>query len=180
MFKKIIQYVLPVTLLFIFGVAYADDTLFSTNLFAKFHAGSCIVCHDFFEKDKKGLAFTTHVKRGNVNRCTGCHKSKVTGFKHSSDWFAQPGLYTSDMDAKTTCEKMMEAMNAAFKSKALLAKEMEHHLLTDPRVLWGIEGATPESGNLPFKKKETDMVKGGMDEWKKQVMAWIEGGMKCE
>lgn len=57
---------------------------------------------------------------------------------------------------------------------------MEHHLLEDPRVLWGIEGATSESGNLPFNKKETDLVEGGLDEWEKEVKAWIEGGMKCE
>jgi len=180
MLKKIIHYALPAMLLFVFGAAHADDTLFSTNLYAKFHAASCTVCHDFFEKDKNGLSFTTHAKRRDVNRCTKCHKESVTGFKHSSDWFAQPGLYTSDMDPKTTCEKMMEALNAAFKSKKLLARDLEHHLLEDPRVLWGIKGATPESGQLPFKKKETDLVEGGMDEWKKQVMAWIEGGMKCE
>ena len=62
----------------------------------------------------------------------------------------------------------------------LLAEQLETHLLTDPRVLWGIEGAMKESGNLPFKKKEADMVKGGMAEWEEQVMAWIKGGMKCE
>lgn len=180
MLKKIIQRILPAILIFIFGLAHADDTLFSTNLFAKFHAGSCTVCHDFFEKDKNGLAFTTHAKRRDVNRCTSCHKSGITGFKHSSEWFAQPELYTSNMDPKTTCEKIMEALNAAFKSKALLARELEEHLLTDPRVLWGIEGATPESGNLPFKKKQTDLVEGGLEEWKAQVMAWIKGGMKCD
>ncbi len=180
MFKKIVQYILPAILVFTFGVLHADDTLFSTNLYAKFHAGSCIICHDFFEEDKNGLSFTTHAKRRDADRCTNCHKEKVTGFEHRSDWFAQPDLYTSDMDVKTTCEKIMEAMNAAVKSKALLAKEMEDHLLTDPRVLWGIEGATPNSGNLPFKKKEPDLVEGGMEEWKAQVMAWIEGGMKCE
>lgn len=180
MFRKTIQYVLLVISFLIFGLAHADDTLFSTNLFAKFHAGSCTICHDFFEAEKNGLAFTNHVKRRDVNSCTKCHKSGVTGYKHSSDWFAQPGLYTSGMDSKTTCEKIMEVLNAKFKSKDLLARDLEHHLLEDPRVLWGIEGATPESGNLPFKKKETDLVEGGLDEWKKEVMAWIKGGMKCE
>ncbi|MCP3875208.1 MAG: hypothetical protein GY699_18895 [Desulfobacteraceae bacterium] len=180
MFRKIIQFVLPAILFLISGFAYADDTLFSTNLNAKFHAGSCTTCHDFFEKDKNGLTFTNHAKRRDVNRCTKCHKSSVTGFKHRSDWFAQPGLYTSGMDSKTTCEKIMEVLNAKFKSKDLLARDLEHHLLEDPRVLWGIEGATPESGNLPFKKKETDMVEGGLDAWKKEVMEWIKGGMKCD
>ncbi|MCG8686156.1 MAG: hypothetical protein MI892_14855 [Desulfobacterales bacterium] len=180
MIKKLVRYVLPAVLFFIFSLAHADDTFFSTNLFAKFHAGSCTICHDYWEKDKNGLAFTNHKKRNDVNRCTKCHKSSVTGFKHSDDWFAQPELYTSGMDAEATCEKIMEVLFAKFKSKELLARELEHHLLEDPRVLWGIEGATPESGKLPFKKKETDMVEGGLDEWKKEVMAWIEGGMKCE
>lgn len=180
MVKKTIQYTLTVALLFIFNTAHANDTLFSTNLFAKFHAGSCTICHDFFEKEKDGLAFTTHAKRRNVERCTSCHKSGITGFKHSSDWFAQPGLYTSGMDSKATCEKIMEVLNAKFQSKDLLARDLEHHLLEDPRVLWGIKGATPESGDLPFKKKQTDMVEGGLDEWKREVMAWIKGGMKCE
>ncbi len=180
MFKKIIQYALPAIFFFVSGPALADDTLFSTNLYAKFHAGSCTICHDFFEKDKNGLAFATHAKRRDSNRCTSCHKSGITGFKHSSEWFAQPGLYTSGMDPKTTCQKIMEVLNAAFKNKELLAREIEDHLLKDPRVLWGIKGATPESGNLPFKKRETDLVEGGLDEWKEQVMAWIKGGMKCE
>ncbi len=180
MVKKIVQYTLTAALLFGFNTVHADDTLFSTNLFAKFHAASCTVCHDFFEEEKNGLAFTTHAKRRNVDRCISCHKSSVTGFKHSSDWFAQPDLYTSGMDSKTTCEKIMEVLNAKFKSKDLLARDLKHHLLEDPRVIWGINGATPQSGSLPFKKKETDMVEGGLDEWKKQVMAWINGGMKCE
>lgn len=180
MIKKYLSLFVTATLLFIINSANADDTLFSTNLFAKFHAGSCTVCHDFFEKERNGLVYTTHVKRSNVESCTKCHKSKVTGFKHSFDWFAQPGLYTSGMDPQTTCEKIMEFLNAKFKSRELLASELEHHLLEDPRVLWGIEGATPESGKLPFRKKQTDLVEGGMDEWKKEVMAWINGGMKCE
>ncbi len=74
----------------------------------------------------------------------------------------------------------MEVLIAKFKSEELLARDLEHHLLEDPRVLWGIKGATSESGNLPVKKKETDMVEGGLDEWKKQVMSWIKDGMKGE
>jgi hypothetical protein len=180
MFIIIIQYVLLVILSLAFGVAHADDTLFSAKLYAKFQAKSCTICHDFFEKEKSGLSFNTHANRRDVNRCITCHTSEVTGFEHGPEWFAQPDLYTSGMDAKATCEKTKESMRAEFKSNALLAKQLETHLLTDPRVLWGIEGATPKSGTLPFNKKEADMVKGGMDEWKEHVMAWINGGMKCE
>ncbi len=180
MFKIIILYALSVILPYALGVAHADDSLFSTKLYAKFQVKSCTNCHDFYEKARNGFSFNTHANRQDVNRCTSCHTPEVTGFEHSSEWFAQPGLYTSDMDAKATCEKTKEALRAEFKSSALLARQLETHLLTDVRVLWGIEGATPKSGSLPFNKKEADLVKGGMEEWKEQVMAWINGGMKCE
>ena len=104
----------------------------------------------------------------------------VTGFDEVVDWFAMPGLYLSGMDAKETCETIKKALHAEFKSDKLLTSQMKHHLFEDPRVLWGIEGATPNSGKLPFKKQEADLVKGGMAEWENQVMAWINGGMKCE
>ena len=181
MYKKNIKYSLPLLLIFaFFGVANADDTMFSTHLYAKFKVKACTTCHDFFEEDKDGLYFTSHAKRRDVNRCKTCHNQKVTGFEHVGDWFAMPGLYLSGMDAKETCEQIKKAFHAEFKSVDLLASQMEHHLFKDPRVLWGIEGATPNSGKLPFKKQETDLVKGGMEEWKTQVTAWIDGGMKCE
>lgn len=181
MLKKIIKYALPVVLTLAFGSAHADDdSLFSAKLYPKFQAKACTNCHDFYEKDRNGLSFNSHANRLDVNRCTICHKHEVTGFEHSSEWFAQPGLYTSNLDAKETCEKTKEALHAKFKSDALLAKQLENHLFNDPRVLWGIEGATEKSGNLPFSKKETDLVKGGLDEWKEDVMDWIKGGMKCE
>lgn len=180
MLKKVIQYALPVILSITFSVAHADDSLFSAKLFDKFQAKSCTNCHDFYEKAKSGLSFNTHANRRDVNRCTTCHTKGVTGFEHSSEWFAQPGLYTSGLDAKATCETTKKALHSEFKSNALLAKQLETHLFTDPRVLWGIEGATPKSGNLPFNKKEASLVKGGLEEWKEQVMVWINGGMKCE
>ena len=180
MLKKIMKYALPVMLPLAFGVAHADDALFSANLYAKFQAKSCTNCHDFHEKGKDGLYFNTHAERRDVNRCTTCHTHGVNGFEDSAEWFARPGLYTSGLDAKATCEKTKEALSSKFKSDALMATQLEKHLFTDPRVLWGIEGATPKSGNLPFNKKEGNMVKGGLEEWKAQVMEWINGGMKCE
>lgn len=174
------KYALPIMLLLACGVAHADDRLFSANLYAKFQAKSCTNCHDFYEKEKNGLSFNTHAKRRDVNRCTSCHTHGVTGFEHNFEWFAQPGLYTSGLDAKATCEKTKAVLNGEFKSNALLARQLETHLLNDPRVLWAIDGATPKSGNLPFNKKEADLVKGGLEEWKVQVMAWLNGGMNCE
>lgn len=162
------------------GAALADDSKFSTHLHAKFQAKACTICHDFNEKEKKGLFYNTHVSRRDPNRCATCHSSEVTGFEHAHDWFAMPGLYTSGMDARETCEKTKKAFHAEFKSGDLLAMQMKNHLFSDPRILWAIEGATPNSGKLPFGKKAADLVKGGLDEWKAQVTAWIRGGMKCE
>jgi hypothetical protein len=62
----------------------------------------------------------------------------------------------------------------------MVARQMELHLFEDPRVLWGIEGATPNSGMLPGGEKEKDLVKEGFTKWKDQVRAWIQGGMKCQ
>ena len=76
MFSKIIKVTLPLVLLITFGISHADDSLFNTNLFAKFQVKACTTCHDFYEQDKNGLAFTTHAKRLDVNRCKSCHKER--------------------------------------------------------------------------------------------------------
>ena len=161
------------------SAALADDSRFSTNLFPKFQTRGCTRCHDFFEQNLGGLAFQSHKERS-VEMCVVCHQKNVTGFEHPEEWFAQPGLYTSGMDARQTCEATMSASHAKFKSRRLLKKQLEEHLFEDPRVLWGIEGATPSSGVLPNGKKEDDLVKGGLALWKEQVNAWIQGGMKCQ
>lgn len=159
--------------------AFADDTLFSTHLYAKFQAKACTICHDYFEKERGGLSFKSHKGRS-ADMCIYCHTDGVTGFKHADEWFAQSGLYTSGMDALKTCETIKTAMHAKFKNRDMLARQMETHLFEDPRVLWGIEGATPKSGNLPGDAKEPDLVKDGLSKWKHQVNGWINGGMKCQ
>lgn len=158
--------------------AFADDRNFSTHLYAKFQTKGCTTCHDFFEKERKGLAFTSHKGR-TPDMCVLCHTKAVTGYKHSDDWFAQPGLYTSGMNSEQTCEATKTSLHAKFKSKGLIARQMELHLFEDPRVLWGVEGATPHSGMLPDGGKENDLVKEGLVKWKEQVRAWIQGGMNC-
>lgn len=170
---------LATILLFCSYPLYAAGTDFSTHLFAKFQVKACTRCHDFFEQKKDGLAFNSHKERS-VEMCIVCHQQSVTGFEHQEEWFAQSGLYLSGMNAQQTCETTMNALHAKFKSRVLLKKQIEKHLLEDPRVLWGIEGATPRSGFLPGGKKEADMVVGGMKLWKEQVKAWIDGGMSCQ
>jgi hypothetical protein len=178
MMKRIL---LAVAALLFWGVAAqaADDTLFSTHLFAKFQVRGCTTCHDYHSQERGGIAFGSHKGRS-AESCKACHRQAVTGFEHPEEWFAQPGLYESGMDARETCETIKKALHAEFKSQALLARDMKKHLFEDPRVLWGIEGAIPGSGKLPSGKVETDLVKGGMERWKAEVTTWIDGGMKCE
>jgi len=159
--------------------AMAGESDFSAHLYAKFQTRGCTQCHDYHEKERGGLAFGSHKGRS-PETCVYCHTQEVTGYEHPEEWFAQPGLYTSGMNAQQTCEATKKALNARFKSSALLTRQVEHHLFKDPRVLWGIEGATPRSGMLPGGKKEADLVKDGLAKWKKDVSAWIEGGMKCQ
>lgn len=159
--------------------AWADDSDFSKHLFSKFQVKGCTTCHDFFEKERGGISFSTHKGR-TPDMCVFCHTQEVTGFKHADEWFAQTGLYTSGMNAKQTCEAVKKALHAKFKNKEMVARQMETHLFEDPRVLWGIEGATPKSGMLPGGAKEKDLVKEGFSKWKDQVKDWIQGGMKCE
>jgi hypothetical protein len=159
--------------------ALADDSNFSTHLYSKFQTKGCTICHDYFENDRGGLAFKDHKGR-TPDTCVYCHTQAVTGFKHADEWFAQPGLYTSGMDSQQTCEAIKTALHAKFKNKGMLARQMELHLFEDPRVLWGIEDATPNSGKLPGGKKENDLVKEDLTKWKDQVRAWIQGGMKCQ
>jgi hypothetical protein len=166
-------------LLLISTPVFADDANFSTHLFAKFQVKACTQCHDFYEAKPEALSLTSHKGRS-VETCVACHRTSVTSIEHPEEWFAMPGLYTSGMNAKETCEAIMNANNAKFKSKALNKRDMKKHLFEDPRVLWGIEGATPGSGQLPSGKKETDLVKGGFTLWKEQVTAWIDGGLKCQ
>jgi predicted CXXCH cytochrome family protein len=159
--------------------ALAEENYFSTYLYPKFQTKGCTNCHDYFTKERGGLVFQSHKGRS-PDMCIYCHTDGVTGFKHADDWFAQPGLYTSGMNPQQTCETIKTVMNAKFKNKVMVARQMELHLFDDPRVLWGIEGATAKSGYLPGDGKETDLVKEGLTKWKEQVKAWINSGMKCQ
>jgi hypothetical protein len=161
------------------GQAFADDSNFSTHLYAKFQTKGCTICHDFHEKELGGIAFTSHKERS-PEICVHCHTKQITGFKYADEWFAQPDLYTSGMTPQQTCEAFKTALHAKFKNKSMVVRQVELHLFEDPRVLWGIEGATPNSGMLPGGAKEKDLVKGGFAKWKEQVNAWIQGGMKCQ
>jgi hypothetical protein len=174
--KKII---LIIVILFWGITALAEDSFFSLQLNPKFQMKGCTNCHDFYDEGRSGLFFNSH--RGRTSdQCVYCHTQDITGFKYASDWFARPGLYTSGMDSKETCEAIKTGLHAKFKNQELLARELERHLFDDPRILWAIEGATPNSGQLPNGEKEKNLVKEGLSKWKKQISGWIKEGMKCQ
>jgi hypothetical protein len=151
---------------------------FSSHLYPKFQSKGCTRCHDFYEKKLDGLAFTSH-RELTAEKCVECHDREVTGFARADEWFARPGLYTSDMNAQQTCETIKREMHASFKHTGKLARDLTEHLFTSPRVLWGIAGATPKSGKLPKERMEKELIQGGLDQWKKEVNAWIQAGMLC-
>jgi len=157
---------------------WKNGNMFSANLYPKFQSKGCTQCHDFFEKNLNGLSFTTHKGRL-AEKCTECHDREVTGFARPEDWSAIPGLYTSDMDAQQTCETIKKVVFDKFKQKEKIATELTKHLFESPRVLWGIAGATPNSGKLPKGQLEMDLVQGGLEQWKKDVNTWVKSGMKC-
>lgn len=166
-------------LMLTFGLAgaQADDTKFSTNLHAKFHHKACLTCHQFDTKNinggGKGIGWTTHFAR-KQQKCETCHTAEVTGMK-GEDWFADKELDYTGLGPKETCE----FIKTTHHGKTGTPAAMKAHLLTDPRILWGIKGGLPTAGNLPFGKK-AEVIPGDMAEWTKQVNAWIDGGMKCE
>lgn len=158
---------------------WADDTKFSTHLHAKFHHSACLTCHQFFTKNiagtgKKGLAWNTHFAR-KKQACTECHTSDVTSMEKAADWFADPEIDYSGLGPKETCEFIKTTHHGKVGTPAA----MMAHLLTDPRILWGIKGGLPKSGQLPMGKSR-ELIPGDIDEWRTQVAAWVGGGMKCE
>jgi hypothetical protein len=155
-----------------------SDVRFSTLLYPKFQAKGCTKCHDFYEQRLGGLAYTSHWTL-TAERCGECHDTQVTGFVRPSEWFARPGVYTSDMNAAQTCETIKRDLHGGFKHPGKLARDIADHLFGSPRVLWGIEGATARSGQLPEGRSEPDLVQGGLKQWKRDVNDWLQGGMDC-
>jgi hypothetical protein len=80
-----------------------------------------------------------------------------------------PELYTSGMDAKTTCEKIMEVLFAKFKSRQLLARGLEHHLIEDPRVLWALKVLHLRAAICHLKRKKPIWSKADWMSGKKRL-----------
>lgn len=146
--------------------AHAAPVRFSDALMAKFHHDRCLQCHQFNSKASTGRAYGSHRSR---YLCETCHKPSLTGLA-VGEWMAPEGSrmdYTGK-SARETCEMALRNVGSGNKKELL-----RHHLLFDQRVLWAIQGGMTPSG-------QRERVPGGVEAWRRDVSAWIDGGMLCE
>lgn len=140
---------------------------FSDALYAKFHHDRCLQCHQFNSRKSNGRSYYSHRNR---YLCEKCHTAKVTGLP-AGEWMAPQGSvmdYTG-LNARDTCNLIKR--NTAGSSD--LKSRLEVHLLRDPRIRWALSnGATP-AARFPT-------VPGGVEEWERDVQAWLRDGMLCE
>jgi hypothetical protein len=144
----------------------AAPVKFGDSLNRKFHHDRCLQCHQFNSKQSNGRAYTSHRSR---YLCETCHKPALTGLA-PGEWMAPAGSkmdYTG-MSARDTC--LMAVRNAPSGDKK---ETLRHHLLRDVRVLWAID-----SGMTPGGQRER--IPGGIEEWRRDVQAWIDAGMRCD
>jgi len=146
--------------------ANADPVKFSDALYQKFQHERCLNCHQFNSRKSNGRSFNSHRNRW---LCDKCHTPRITGLT-AGEWMAPPGSrmdYTG-LGPKETCQLIKENSGAANQDANLL-----NHLLTDRRILWGLEGGMTPMGQFPT-------VPGGYAGWVQDVQAWARDGMLCE
>lgn len=139
---------------------------FSDALYQKFQHERCLQCHQFNSRRSNGRAWTSHRSR---YLCEQCHKPALTGLG-AGEWLAPAGekMDYTGLSARATCEQIKR--NAPTGDKAVT---LTHHMLTDVRIRWALEG-----GQTPAGKRAT--VPGGYAEWERDVKAWVADGMLCE
>jgi hypothetical protein len=145
---------------------HAAPLKFSDALYPKFHHDRCLQCHQFNSKTSNGRSYGSHRNR---YLCENCHKSRLTGLT-PGEWMAPEGgrMDYTGKSARETCLMVLRNIGSGDK-KALLRR----HLLQDQRVLWAIQGGMTPAG-------ARERVPGGVDEWRRDVNAWIDDGMFCE
>lgn len=144
----------------------AGPVKFSDSLARKFHHDRCLQCHQFNSKQSNGRAYNTHRSR---YLCETCHKPAFTGLA-TGDWMAPAGSkmdYTG-MSPRDTCLMAMRNAPAGDKRETL-----RHHLLHDARVLWAITNGVTPAG-------QRERIPGGIEEWRRDVQAWYDAGMRCD
>jgi hypothetical protein len=162
------KYVLPLWLAIasICPPVLAAPVRFSDALYPKFHHDRCLQCHQFNSQVSNGRAYGSHRNR---YLCENCHKPRLTGLS-AGEWMAPEGArmdYTGK-SARETCEMALRNIGSGNKKELL-----RRHLLFDQRVLWAIQGGMTPAG-------ARERVPGGLDNWRRDVNAWIDDGMLCE
>ncbi len=138
---------------------------FSAALYAKFQHERCLACHQFNSRRSQGLSYTTHRHR---YLCDTCHLPELTGLK-GGEWQAPlPRLDWTGLPPRETC--LLIKRNAGAGDGGSRLRE---HLLSDGRIHWALDSGMTPGGQRPT-------VVGGSAAWQRDVLAWIEGGMRCE
>ncbi|MCS6787582.1 MAG: hypothetical protein NZ524_11185 [Thiobacillaceae bacterium] len=145
--------------------AAAGAAPFSERLHAKFHHDRCLACHQFNSARSQGLSYTTHRNR---YLCESCHRPEQTGLP-PGEWQAPiPRLDYSGLGPRETCELIKR--NAGTGD---LKRQLRDHLLDDLRIRWALESGMTPLGRFPT-------IEGGYAAWREDVLAWLEGGMRCD
>ncbi len=149
-------------------VSWADSpaqrTSFAETLYPSFQHARCLTCHQFNSRRSHGLSYTSHRNR---YLCDTCHQPRLTGLK-GGEWQAPlPRLDWTGLAPRETCELIKR--NAGGDA----GQRLRAHLLTDGRIHWALDSGMTPAGRHPT-------VDGGSAAWRQEVLAWVEGGMRCE
>lgn len=138
---------------------------FAETLYPIFQHERCLTCHQFNSRRSHGLSYTSHRSR---YLCDTCHQPRLTGLK-GGEWQAPlPRLDWTGLDPRATCELIKRNAGSSDAGQKLHA-----HLLTDGRIHWALDSGMTPAGRHPT-------VDGGSAVWHQKVLAWVEGGMRCE
>lgn len=138
---------------------------FAETLYPSFQHERCLACHQFNSKRSNGLSYTSHRNR---YLCDTCHHPRLTGLR-GGEWQAPlPRLDWSGLSPRETCELIKRNVGAGDAGRRL-----REHLLHDGRIHWALDSGMTPAGRYPT-------VEGGSTAWHQEVLAWVEGGMRCE
>ena len=138
---------------------------FAATLYPSFQHERCLTCHQFNSRRSNGLSYTSHRNR---YLCDTCHQPQLTGIK-GGEWQAPlPRLDWSGLSALETCELIKRNAGAGDAGRRL-----REHLMHDGRIHWALDSGMTPAGRYPT-------VEGGSMAWRQKVLAWVEGGMRCE
>lgn len=138
---------------------------FAETLYASFQHPRCLTCHQFNSRRSQGLAYTTHRNR---YLCDTCHQPVLTGLK-GGEWQAPLArLDWTGLGPRETCELIKRNAGA---SEAM--HRLSEHLMHDGRIRWALDSGMTPAGRYPT-------VDGGSAVWRREVLRWIEAGMRCE